>query len=186
MAKFFDELNEKLTKFVASQKIFFVATAATDGRINLSPKGYDALKILGPNRILWLNLSGSGNETAAHLKVSNRITLMFCAFEDPPLIMRIYGTAQAVHPRDAQWETLISHFDDLPGSRQIFDMKIESVQTSCGWGVPYFDFAGERSKLVDNFKAKDTEAIEDGWAKNNAVSIDGLETGIIVADEPSE
>lgn len=183
MAKFFDELNEKLTEFISAQKIFFVATAASDGRINLSPKGYDALRVIGPDQILWLNLSGSGNETAAHLRASNRITLMFCAFEDPPLILRVYGTAETVHPRDSQWTTCVSHFGDFPGARQIFDLKIESVQTSCGWGVPYFDFSGERSKLVEHSAAKGTQELQRGWAEKNAVSIDGLETGIVLPND---
>jgi len=179
MAKFFDELNDKLTAFLAKQKMFFVATAAKDGRINLSPKGYDALHVLGPKRIVWLNLSGSGNESAAHLLVSNRMTLMFCAFEGPPLIMRIYGSAKTIHPRDEAWSELSAHFTEFPGARQIFDLQIDSVQTSCGYGVPQYEFAGQRSKLIEHFEAKGTEAIKQGWAEKNATSIDGLKTGII-------
>jgi len=108
------------------------------------------------------------------------MTLMFCAFDDPPLIMRIYGKADAVHPRDQQWQSLVSNFDDFPGARQIFDMEIESVQTSCGFGVPYFEFAGERSKLVEHTAAKGKDAVQLGWAQKNAVSIDGLDTGIVL------
>ncbi len=178
MAKFFDEISEKLASFITSQKIFFVATAAQDGRVNLSPKGYEALKILGPNRLIWLNLSGSGNETAAHLLATNRMTLMFCAFEDPPMILRIYGSAKTVHPHDEQWQELSSNFDNYLGARQIFDMQVESVQTSCGFGVPLFEFAGQRSKLLEHFETKGGEAIERGWAEKNATSIDGLPTGI--------
>ena len=179
MAAFFDEINEKLANFIARQKIFFVATAAKDGRVNLSPKGYDAIRVLSPTRLVWLNLSGSGNETAAHLRVCNRMTLMFCAFEDPPLILRVYGSAQAIHPRDEEWAELNHLFDEFAGSRQIFDMNVESVQTSCGFGVPLFDFAGERGKLLDHHDSKGREAIESGWAKKNARSIDGLDTGIV-------
>lgn len=179
MAKFFDEINDKLGRFIESQKVFFVATAAPDGRINLSPKGYDALKVLGPNRVTWMNLSGSGNETAAHLLASNRMTLMFCAFEDPPLILRIYGTAETVHPRDDQWNDLAANFEDFLGARQIYDMRVDSVQTSCGFGVPLYDFSGQRSKLLDHFEAKESGAIEKGWAEKNAISIDGLPTGIV-------
>lgn len=183
MAKFFEEISEKLADFIAAQKIFFVATAATDGRINLSPKGYDALRVLGPNRLVWLNLSGSGNETAAHLRVANRMTLMFCAFEDPPLILRVYGSAQTIHPRDEDWEELYGHFGDYSGARQIFDMQVESLQTSCGFGVPLYEFAGPRSKLLEHSEAKGPDAIERGWAEKNAVSIDGLPTGISQSSE---
>ena len=179
MAKFFDEIPDKLANFIAAQKIFFVATAATEGRINLSPKGYDALRVLGPNRIIWLNLSGSGNETAAHIRAQNRITLMFCAFQDAPLILRVYGSAKTIHPRDELWEDLYSHFDDYSGARQIFDLHVESVQTSCGFGVPLYDFVGERSKLIEHSDAKGREAIEQAWPEKNAISIDGLQTGIV-------
>lgn len=178
MAKFYDELNDKLLDFILAQKIFFVATAAAEGRVNLSPKGYDALRVLGRKRIVWLNLSGSGNETAAHLRAVNRLTLMFCGFEDPPMILRAYGTAATIHPRDEEWSALYSHFDELPGARQIFDMQLESIQTSCGFGVPYFQFSGERSKLVEHTAAKGQAAIERGWIERNARSIDGLNTGI--------
>ncbi|MEL7499096.1 MAG: pyridoxamine 5'-phosphate oxidase family protein [Planctomycetota bacterium] len=178
MAKFFDEINDKLAEFIRSQKVFFVATADESGRINLSPKGYDALSILDSNRIIWMNLSGSGNETAAHLRVANRITLMFCSFVDPPLILRVYGTAETVHPRDENWNELSGHFDDFAGARQIFDVRVDSLQTSCGFGVPYFDFAGQRDKLIEHYAAKGVEATEKGWSTKNAKSIDGLDTGI--------
>lgn len=178
MAKFFDEINEKLADFIRAQKIFFVATAADSGRVNLSPKGYDALRIIDSKRVVWMNLSGSGNETAAHLLASNRITMMFCSFEDPPLILRLYGSAKAVHPRDQQWAPLCEHFADFPGARQLFDVHVDSLQTSCGFGVPYFEFNGERSKLIDHFEAKGKEAVEQGWIEKNAKSIDGLATGI--------
>jgi hypothetical protein len=179
MAKFFDEITEKLRAFIAAQHVFFVATAAEDGRINLSPKGYETLRVLDPKRILWLNLSGSGNETAAHLRAVNRMTLMFCAFEGAPLILRIYGSAQTVHPRDEEWSGLYAHFGDYSGARQIFDVHVESLQTSCGFGVPLYEFAGERSKLIEHSDAKGRVAIEQSWAKKNATSIDGLDTGIL-------
>ena len=140
MAKFFDELNEFLIQFIEKQKLFFVATAAADGRINVSPKGYDSLVVLNPNRIVWLNLSGSGNETAAHLRAVNRMTLMFCSFEEKPLILRIYGTADTIHPRDKSWAELAQYFPDHPGARQIFNMSIDSAQTSCGYAVPFYEF----------------------------------------------
>lgn len=179
MAKFYDAINDTLASFISRQKIFFVATAAEDGRVNLSPKGYDALKVVGSNQVIWLNLSGSGNETAAHLRVANRMTLMFCAFEGNPLILRLYGSARTVHPRDEDWDALYSNFGDYSGARQIFDMNVESLQTSCGFGVPLYEFKGERNKLIEHSDAKGRKAIQDGWAVKNAVSIDGLETGIL-------
>ncbi|MFK7737836.1 MAG: pyridoxamine 5'-phosphate oxidase family protein [Pirellulaceae bacterium] len=179
MAKFFEAITDKLGEFIAAQHVFFVATAAEDGRINLSPKGYDALRVLGPKRLIWLNLSGSGNETAAHVRAVNRMTLMFCAFEGAPLILRIYGSAKTIHPRDEEWSQLYKHFDDYSGARQIFDLQVESLQTSCGFGVPLYEFAGERSKLIEHSDAKGREIIEKGWAEKNATSIDGLETGIL-------
>ena len=179
MAKFYEEINETLARFIESQKIFFVASAAQSGRINLSPKGYDALKILSGKRIVWMNLSGSGNETAAHLTESNRITLMFWSFVDPPMILRVYGSARTIHPRDEDWSELSSHFEDFLGARQLFDVEVDSVQTSCGFGVPYFKFEGERNKLLEHYDSKGQAAIERGWIEKNATSIDGLDTGIV-------
>ena len=186
MAKFFDEINDQLRTFIESQKIFFVATAGEEGRINLSPKGYDSLRVLGPNRLLWINLSGSGNETAAHLLAVNRITLMFCSFDDKPLILRVYGSAKAYHPRDAEWSSLSNEFESFPGMRQIIDVTVDSAQTSCGWGVPLLEFSGEREKLVQHNAAKSPEAIQKGWVEKNAFSIDGLPTGIDEATDRSE
>lgn len=178
MAKFFDSITPKLQEFIEAQHMFFVATADTDGRINLSPKGYDCMRVLGPNRIVWLNLSGSGNETAAHLRAVNRMTLMFCAMAGVPLILRMYGTAKTIHPRDEAWEPLYEHFGDFSGARQIFDVQIDSLQTSCGFGVPLYEFVGDRSKLIEHSDAKGRATIEKGWLEKNAVSIDGLDTGI--------
>ncbi len=179
MAKFFDALDDKLTEFIAKQKLYFVATAAQNGRINLSPKGYDSLRVLGPNRVVWLNLSGSGNETAAHLKEVNRMTVMFCAVEGAPNIMRLYGSAETIHPRDAAWDELYALFGDrFHGARNIFDMKIDSVQTSCGFAVPFFDYVGEREALNQSFEIKGVEGTAKYWREKNTVSIDGLPTGL--------
>jgi hypothetical protein len=178
MAKFFDELNDKLIRFIEKQKMFFVATAAKDGRVNVSPKGYDALKVLSSKRLLWLNLSGSGNETAAHLLDTNRITIMFCAFEDPPLIMRIYGTASCTYFGEPAWNTMSQHFESLPGARQIFDVQIDSIQTSCGFGVPLYDFADQRTKLIEHAAKKSESEKVENWIKKNSLSIDGKPPGI--------
>ena len=141
MAQFTDQLGEEHIAMIARQHVFFVATAAEEGRINLSPKGYDAFRVLSPGRVAWLDLGGSGNETHAHLIADGRITIMMCEFAQPPLILRIYGRGRPVLPADAGWDELAAHFDLLPGTRQIFDVTVESVQSSCGWGVP-----GSRSK----------------------------------------
>ncbi|MCW8826128.1 MAG: pyridoxamine 5'-phosphate oxidase family protein, partial [Gammaproteobacteria bacterium] len=132
MAQRFDEISENLQQFIEKQKIFFVATAAADGRVNLSPKGMDSLRVLDKNRVLWLNVTGSGNETAAHLLENSRMTLMFCAFEDKPLILRLYGEARAIHSGDDDWQQNLSLFAPLPGARQIYELSVDLVQTSCG------------------------------------------------------
>ncbi len=178
MANFFDSINPKLQAFIEAQKIFFTATAAAEGRINLSPKGLDSLRVVDPNRVVWLNLTGSGNETAAQLREVNRITLMFCSFEEKPLILRLYGSARTIHPKDGEWETLYQLFPDDNGARQIFDVSIESVQTSCGFAVPLMEFQQEREVLTDWSSKQGKKGIKAYWEKKNQVSIDGLPTGI--------
>ena len=134
---------------IAAQPVFFVATAAEGARINLSPKGSrHASGCSSPTRVAYLDLGGSGNETNAHLLADGRITLMFCNFQQPALILRIYGRGRPVLPWDAGWDELAAHFTLLPGTRQIFDIAVESVQTSCGWGVPLMDYEKERATLV--------------------------------------
>ena len=175
MSEFFDELTGDHIDFIARQPMFFVATAAPDARINLSPKGYDAFRVLGPKRVAYLDLGGSGNETHAHLAADGRITIMFCAFDNPALIFRIYGRGQAVLPQDAGWDALSAHFDLLPGTRQIFDIAVESAQTSCGWGVPRMTLKAERAMLVKYHRQSDPAA----WMTKVAGrtrSIDGLPT----------
>ncbi|NCA72178.1 MAG: pyridoxamine 5'-phosphate oxidase family protein [Sphingobacteriia bacterium] len=179
MGRKFDALSEQHVRFIAEQKIFFVATATEDSRVNLSPKGMDALRVVDPGRVLWLNLTGSGNETSAHVQRDPRMTLMFCAFDDPPMILRVYGTARVVHPGDPDWADLLSLFKPLPGARQIFDLSVDLVQTSCGMGVPYFSYAGDRDQLVDWAKKKGDEGVRDYWEQKNQVSIDGISTRIV-------
>ena len=173
MAEFFDELDEAHRAMIAAQPVFFVATAAADARINLSPKGYDSFRVLGPKRVAWLNLGGSGNETNAHLLADGRITLMFCNFRQPALILRIYGTGRPVVPWDREWDELAAHFTLLPGTRQIFDIEVESVQTSCGYGVPLMTLERERPTLLKHHARADPGE----WAgkyKRRRTSIDGL------------
>lgn len=178
MAQQFDALSEPLRKFIAAQKIFFVATAARDGRINLSPKGHDSLRVTGPSEIVWMNLTGSGNETAAHLIDTNRMTIMWCAFDGPPRILRVYGSAQTVHPRDAAWEDCTRIIPSEVGARQYYKMTVEMAQTSCGFAVPRFDYLEERQVLRDWAARAGDEGIADYWQENNRNSIDGLPTGI--------
>ncbi|MEH6791662.1 pyridoxamine 5'-phosphate oxidase family protein [Parasphingorhabdus sp.] len=175
MADFFETLTDDHVAFIAGQPMFFVATAASDGRINLSPKGYDAFRVLGPDRVAYLDLGGSGNETHAHLVADGRITIMFNNFANPALIMRLYGTGRPVLPQDAGWDELARYFDILPGTRQIFDIQIESVQTSCGWGVPQMDMKAERQTLVKYHRQADPDAWREKMAKR-LTSIDGLPT----------
>ena len=178
MAKQYDHLNKRIRKFIESQKIFFVATAAKGSRINLSPKGMDTFRVLDENRVIWLNLTGSGNETAAHLAADGRITMMFCSFEGPPMILRIYGSGKVIHPQDDTWNDLIGQFPDLAGKRQIIDTRVELVQTSCGMSIPFYDFKSERRELDDWARDKGEEGIKDYWNEKNVKSIDGLPTGI--------
>lgn len=179
MAQQFDHLSDGLTKFIDAQKIYFVATAAKDGRVNLSPKGQDSLRVTGPNEIIWMNLTGSGNETAAHLEDTNRMTIMWCAFDGPPRILRVYGTAETIHPRDTAWAECEKLIPVETGTRQYYRMKIDLVQTSCGYAVPLFEFQGERDVLRDWADKKGRDGVEDYWEEKNQTSIDGLPTGIL-------
>ena len=186
MAEFFEELTESHAAMIARQPVFFVATAAEGARINLSPKGYDAFRILSPRRVAYLDLGGSGNETNAHLLADGRITLMFCNFQQPALILRIYGKGRPVVPWDRDWDELAQHFTLLPGTRQIFDIDVESVQTSCGWGVPLMTLEKERATLV-KYHAKADPGEWAGKYKTRRTSIDGLPaktTDRYIAGEP--
>ena len=178
MAKFYDKLSSRLQKFIQNQKIFFVATAPEEGRINLSPKGMDSLRVVNENRVLWLNVTGSGNETAAHLLENPRITLMMCSFEGAPNILRIYGKGRAIHPGDADWNDVVGLFPETPGTRQIFDITVESAQSSCGMSIPFFEYKGEREELNEWAKEKGDEGIQKYWQDRNLTSIDGKPTGL--------
>lgn len=178
MGKIIEELTPQLEKFIRDQKIFFVGTAMEDGRINVSPKGLDSLYILNSREVLWLNLTGSGNETAAHLLKKNRMTLMFCSFDRNPLILRLYGTAETFHVRDSVFEDYNSLFPKIAGARQIFKLNIEMVQTSCGFGVPLMDFVSERETLELWAENKGEDGIIDYWKEKNTISLDGEPTGI--------
>ena len=179
MANRLDGLSEKLIDFIRNQKIFFVATAMEDGRINLSPKGMDTFRVIDPNRVLWLNLTGSGNETATHLQHNNRMTIMFCAFEGKPLILRLYGSANVYHDRDTFWKEHIHHFPSIAGSRQLIDMKIDLVQTSCGMAVPQMNFQEERDLLKIWAEKKGDDGLQAYRLEKNTTSLDGHTTNIV-------
>jgi len=176
MGKQYEHISVDHMEFIRAQKLYFCATAAAEGRVNLSPKGSDTLRVLDENRVVWLNLTGSGNETAAHLLENTRMTLMFCAFEGSPKILRLYGNADVVYPGDAVWDELYGMFEPRLGARQLYDMRVDLVQTSCGFGVPYYDYAGERDKLRSFENDHGEEGIRDYWATRNATSIDGKPT----------
>lgn len=179
MAKFYDNINANLQQFIANQHVFFVATAAADGRVNLSPKGMDSFRIIDNQTIVWLNLTGSGNETAAHLLKNPRMTIMFCSFEEKPLILRLYGKAIALHPRDQAFQNTIDLFPKMPGVRQLMKVTIESVQTSCGFAVPFMEFKEDRMQLNNWSEKKGEEQIKAYWESKNTKSIDGLATNIL-------
>jgi len=176
--KLYDHINTRIQKFIAAQKIFFVATATDQSRINLSPKGMDSFRVVDKYKVLWLNLTGSGNETAAHLGVDGRITIMFCAFEGAPMILRLYGKGKVINPNDKQWASAVDQFPKQAGTRQIIEIDIEMVQTSCGMSIPYFDFKEERLQLDDWAKNKGEDGIKEYWKEKNELSIDGIPTKI--------
>lgn len=179
MGKQFESMSEAHRTFIAAQKIYFVGTATADSRVNISPKGMDSLRILDDRRVAWLNVTGSGNETAAHIQRVPRMTLMFCAFDGAPMILRLYGKAHVIHPDEAGWSAHYAHFTPLPGARQIFVLDIDLVQTSCGMSVPFFDYQSEREQLSDWAHKKGEEGIRQYWEEKNQRSIDGLPTHIL-------
>ncbi|MEQ1795854.1 MAG: pyridoxamine 5'-phosphate oxidase family protein [Nitrospira sp.] len=183
MAQRYNELSDTHIQFIGKQKIFFVGTATAESRVNVSPKGMDSLRVLSPRRVAWLNVTGSGNETSAHVQHYPRMTLMFCAFEGPPVILRLYGTATVVHQGDAEWRELSSLFLPLPGARQIFDVTLDLVQTSCGMAVPNFSYAGDRELLNEWAAKKGEEGVRDYWKEKNQLSLDGIPTNIVVNEE---
>ena len=174
------ELDDRLESFIAEQELYFVATSPLEGRVNLSPKGIDSFRIFGRQTVAYLDLTGSGNETAAHLLENPRLTIMFCSFGKSPLILRLYGTARSIKPADSEWEELYSRFVPHPSARQIFVLDFDSVQTSCGFGVPMYDFVGERDTMQTWAEKKGPEGVRTYWKERNVESIDGKPTGIVV------
>lgn len=178
MAKFQTELNDSLIKFIKKQKMFFTATAPTKGRINLSPKGIDTFRCLDNKTVAYLDLTGSGNETSAHIQENGRMTVMFCSFTKKPLILRLYGIGEVVRIGSEKWEELIPNFVRDFGERQIIVLHIESTQTSCGYGVPVYELVEERQTLTDWTNGKDPQKLEEYKREKNQFSIDGLPTNL--------
>jgi hypothetical protein len=177
MGKVVESITEDLRAFIESQHMFFVATAPDrDGRVNLSPKGLDSFRILSPTRVAYLDLTGSGNETAAHVIQNGRITFMFCAFEGKPQILRLYGNGRVVLPDSSAWADLIGKFPDLPGIRQIIVADISRVQTSCGYSVPFMAFTADRDTGIRWAEAKGPDGLREYREQKNRQSIDGLPT----------
>ncbi|MDG2004579.1 MAG: pyridoxamine 5'-phosphate oxidase family protein [Novosphingobium sp.] len=178
MAEMFDALEPAHEQALTAAPVFFVTTAAPQGRINLSPKGMDTLRVLSPSQIAYLDLTGSGNETAAHVLVDDRITLMICSFGRNALILRVYGHARSVKPQAAEWQDLHERFGQFPGVRQIFVIDIDAVQTSCGYAVPQMELIAERETLVKWTESKGEEGMIEYRELKNTVSIDRLPTGL--------
>ncbi|WP_276502357.1 pyridoxamine 5'-phosphate oxidase family protein [Terrimonas pollutisoli] len=181
MGKFFEAINDHHREFIEAQHLFFVSTAPLDGggHINLSPKGLDSFRVLTPSKVAYMDIVGSGNETSAHILENGRITFMFCAFDGPPNILRLYGKGYTVLPTDKEWEELSSHFVLLPSTRQIIVADIFKVHTSCGFGVPYYEYAGERDHSHKWAEKKGAEGLEAYKQEKNLVSLDGLPTALM-------
>lgn len=179
MGKKLASITQELQEFIQNQKIFFVGTAACEGSVNISPKGTDSFRVINSNKIVWLNLTGSGNETAAHLVKDSRMTIMFCVFAGKPLILRLYGEAIIYHHRDKKFHEYIKLFPENVGSRQIIEMDVELVQISCGYAVPFMDFREERTTLNTWAEKLGKDRIKTYWENKNTTSIDGFETHIL-------
>jgi hypothetical protein len=179
MAERFDGLSKKHVEFISQQHIFFVGTAGADGSVNVSPKGMDTFRVIDERMVIWLNLTGSGNETSTHVQENGRMTIMFCSFSKRPLILRLYGKSEVLHPRDGKWKEFSGLFDEHVGARQFFQLNIELVLTSCGHSIPYYDYLGERDELKNWSEKRGREGIMEYWKEVNQVSLDGKPTNIL-------
>jgi hypothetical protein len=176
MGKVYEQIDDRLARWVRKQKLFFVATAplSGDGHVNCSPKGGDTLRVVGPRQLAYLDGAGSGIETVAHLRENGRIVLMMCAFEGSPRIVRFHGRGEVVDPTDARFPALLASFPPYPSTRSIILIDVDRIADSCGYGVPFYDYVGERDDSAKYVaKAKD-RTIRNYLVKNNQQSIDGL------------
>ena len=178
MAEQFASLSPELIEWIGEQHVFFVASAATEGHVNLSPKGQDSLRVINERELLWLNLTGSGNETAAHLLDSNRLTIMWCAFAGPPRILRVYGHAETVHHADSDWQACTEILPAPIGARQYYKVHVDLVQTSCGYAVPLMEHQEDRQVLSMWAEKRGTAGIQAYWQEKNTKSINGKPTGM--------
>lgn len=185
MGKFHDSIKPAHKNFIEQQHIFFVATAplSGDGHVNLSPKGLDCFRVLDEHTVAYMDLISSGNETSAHTLENGRISFMFCSFDSTPNILRLYGKGFTVLPGSPQWDTYAGHFTIYPSTRQIIVAHIHLVQTSCGFGVPLFDYKGERNIHFEWAETKGTTGLKEYMKKNNLKSLDGLPTNLSVSLE---
>jgi hypothetical protein len=176
MGQVFSEIDARNASFIARQKIFFVASAplSGEGRVNLSPKGLESFAVLGPTRVAYLDLVGSGAETVAHVRENGRVTFLFCAFEGPPRILRLYGRAEIVEPGDPQWPELYAHFPDHESARSIVVAELTRIADSCGYGVPEYRFEKERTQLPQWAARRGADGIAAYKRDNNRESLDGL------------
>jgi hypothetical protein len=176
MARVYDAISDELAEFIAAQRVFFVATAPSghDGHVNVSPKGLDTLAVLDPNTVAYLDLTGSGVETIAHLRDNGRITIMLCAFDGKPNIVRLYGRGEVLPIGEPEADTLLSEFASYPGARSVIRVHVNRVSTSCGYGVPLLEYEGERDQLRTWAERRGSEGLVEYRAEKNAASIDGL------------
>jgi len=179
MSEKFEALTDKHIEFIKEQHLYFIGTAGAEGFVSVSPKGMDSFRIINSSKVAWLNLTGSGNETAAHVLENGRMTVMFCSFDKQPLILRLYGQATATHPRDEKWGELVALFPEYVGARQIFELELELVQTSCGYAVPYYELKGERPTLTKWSDNHGNAGIEQYWREKNVKSLNDKDTGIL-------
>ncbi len=179
MAVKFESINKEHIAFIEAQKMFVIGSAGAEGFINVSPKGMDSFRIVDENTVVWVNFTGSGNETSAHVQENGRMTVMFNSFDKAPLILKLYGMATVIHRSDARWDEMSAHFDESVASRQFFEMKVELVLTSCGYAVPQYEFVKERDTLKKWSKKKGHEGIKVYWEENNTHTLDGVETNIL-------
>ncbi len=188
MAKQFSSIEPSHREFILKQRIFFNASAAPSGRVNLSPRDVASLRVLGTDKVVYLDRTGSGNETAAHLLADGRLTLMFCAFEGPPLVLRLYGTGRVIRRHTPEYTAILaSEFAGIEplGARQMIMQHVDRVQTSCGYGVPLFEYIGERDTMDRWAAAKGEAGLEEYRRLKNVRSIDGLDTGLLEEAEIS-
>lgn len=179
MAVKFTHINTAHKAFIEKQKMFVIGSAGAEGFINVSPKGMDTFKIIDENTVIWLNHTGSGNETSAHVQENGRMTVMFNSFDKAPLILKLYGTATVIHEKDTKWQEMTEHFEDFIGTRQFFELKVELVLTSCGFGVPQYKYIGERNKLQKWANSKGREGMKAYWSEKNVKTLNGEKTNVM-------